>query len=97
VISELDWGPVTPELASADIEVAVHVINHALEQPADLARNIRFLRARIAHFRLHLPAGWVQWVIFDDRGQAVSPASKQALSSALEAAQSVRFKSDDPR
>jgi hypothetical protein len=75
----LAWGKVTPELANDERRIALHVVNHRLATAEDLRLNVAFLRSRVRWFALHLPAGWVQWVRFDDTGQPIPASYRQAL------------------
>ena len=68
---DLEWGTATPEFVADDSSTAIHVINHALADEAQLSRNLSFLRGRVAFFAQQLPAGMKQHVIFDDRGQNI--------------------------
>jgi len=76
---DLSWGEVTPELVDDASGIALHVINHNLATPHDVAINVAFLRSRVRWFRRHLPRGWAQWVRFDDRGQDLSESTRQSL------------------
>ncbi len=68
---DLEWGTATPEFVADDSSTAIHVINHALEDDEQLARNLMFIRGRVAFFARQLPAGMKQHIIFDDRGQSI--------------------------
>lgn len=47
---DLEWSTATPEFVSNDSSTAIHVINHALIEDAQLSRNLAFVRARVAFF-----------------------------------------------
>ena len=68
---DLEWGTATPEFVADDSSTAIHVINHALDDDTQLARNLAFIRGRVAFFARQLPAGMNQHIIFDDRGQNI--------------------------
>ncbi len=80
---DLEWGTATPEFVTEDSSTAIHVINHALSDDAQLARNIAFLRGRIAFFARQLPAGMTQHVIFDDRGQNVPESIRASFRGSM--------------
>ncbi len=79
----LEWGAATPELIAYDSSCAVHVINHALTDEAQLNRNLAFIRGRVAFFERHLPMGATQRIIFDDRGQSIASCIREALREAI--------------
>ena len=92
---ELGWGTATVEFAYEDKRQAVHVLNHDLQSRAAVERNVRFAKARLQWFKRQLPKGYSQHLMFDDRGQQVSPADRAALRSRLgPAADGVRFFSE---
>ncbi len=92
---DLDWGPATIELSDSNRRVAAHVLNHSLCRPQDVARTIRFVKARIRWFGRQLPPGFGQLVIFDDRGQAISEKTREQLRLACTDEQSeARFLSE---
>ena len=68
---DLTWGTATPEFVAEDSSTAIHVINHALADEAQMVRNIAFVRGRVAFFARQIPADMTQLIIFDDRGQNV--------------------------
>jgi hypothetical protein len=68
---DLEWGTATPEFVAEASSTAIHVINHALTDDAQLARNLTFVRGRVAFFARQLPAEMKQHIIFDDRGQSI--------------------------
>ena len=82
---DLAWGTATPEFVAEDSSTAIHVINHALTNKAQLTRNIAFIRARVAFFARHIPAAMTQHIIFDDRGQNIpghiSDSFRESLTS----------------
>jgi len=80
----LNWGAATPEATTEDPDEAIHVINHALQEKAQLVRNIAFIRARVAYFAKHLPNSFKQKVVFDDRGQEIPPALRKSLRREIE-------------
>jgi hypothetical protein len=80
---DLEWGTATPELVADDSSTAIHVINHALEDAAQLTRNLIFVRGRFAFFARHLPTGMKQHIIFDDRGQNIPEDIRDALRRSL--------------
>jgi hypothetical protein len=67
--------------------MAVHAVNHDLDSVENVGRTVRFLRARIRHHAPHLPAGSVQLVHFDDRGQTLTSDTRDALRALSEVAQ----------
>lgn len=81
--SLLDWGSVRPDRVSHDGLQAVHVVNHELSAD-NLERTTRFLAARLAHHRRHLPPECRQRVWVDDRGQQVLPRLRQQLRARLQ-------------
>lgn len=91
---DLDWGAATPELTNESNRLALHVINHDLESPANVQRTLRFLAARSRWFARHLPAGWRQQVVVDDRGQEPAPGAREALRGALAGVAQLRFWSE---
>ena len=62
---DLEWGTATPEFVTDDSSTATHVINHAITDDAQLARNLTFVRGRVAFFARQLPHGMKQHIIFD--------------------------------
>ena len=89
----LDWGPITPDVYVDAQKLAVYVVNHDLESAENVARTIRFLRARVRHHAPHLPEGSVQLVHYDDRGQSVTSRSRAVLADVADDVQ-VRFSSE---
>lgn len=87
------WGPITPDAYVEERKLAVHIVNHLLESPDNVARTVRFLRARARHHGPHLPAGTTQLVHIDDRGQTLTAATRSALRTLTDVAQ-VAFTSD---
>jgi hypothetical protein len=83
----LDWGAVTPDIYVEARKMAVHAVNHDLDSVENVGRTVRFLRARIRHHAPHLPAGSVQLVHFDDRGQTLTSDTRDALRALSEVAQ----------
>jgi len=79
----LAWGPhITPDITSRD-QVAILLVAHELESPANIDRTIRFIRARIRHQARHLPPTLRQGVHVEDRGQEVTPAVRDRLRAAF--------------
>lgn len=92
---ELGWGTATVEFVNDDQRNALHVLNHDLQSREAVERNVRFAKARLQWFKRQLPQGYSQQLMFDDRGQRVSPADRAALRSRLGAvADGVRFFSE---
>ena len=79
-----DWGPITSDLYDAERQLAIHVVIHELGAADDVARTIRFLRARLRRHALVLPAETTQVVHVDDRGQQLAPETRAALRRAFE-------------
>lgn len=79
----LGWGPATIEVYRSDDQVGVHAFNHELATVSGRERSLRFARARLDWFRLQLPAGASQEVVFDDRGQDVEEAARAEIRAAL--------------
>lgn len=92
----LDWGPITPDVYSESQRLAVHVVNHRLDSEENVARTIRFVRARVRHHAPHLPPGTSQLVHYDDRGQSIPESTRERLRQASSAAQA-RFTSEGGR
>ena len=88
---DLEWGTATPELTAPDASCAVHVINHALPNDAQLKRNLAFIRGRVAFFERHLPRGCMQRIIFDDRGQNIAPNIRESFREAIAAIASFEY------
>jgi hypothetical protein len=91
---ELDWGTATPEFVNEERRLALHVANHDLANPANVRRTTRFLVARSRWFARHLPAGWQQRVVIDDRGQSPAPGTREVLRHALTGLAEVSFLSE---
>jgi len=70
------------------------VINHALEDVAQLTRNLTFIRGRLAFFGRQLPAGMKQHIIFDDRGQNIPKDIRDALRRSLTSIASFEYMSE---
>jgi hypothetical protein len=90
---DLDWGAITPDLVIEEESTAVHVVTHALEKQPNVTLTARFLEAKTRHFARHLPSGFSQIVVFDDRGQVVSPQTKSQLRQ-LSGLAAVTFRTD---
>jgi len=88
---DLEWGTATPESVADDSSTAIHVINHALEDNAQLARNLSFIRSRAAFFSRQLPTGMKQHIIFDDRGQDIPANIRAAFRESLTSIASFEF------
>ena len=80
---DLEWGTATPELVTDDSSTAIHVVNHALTDDAQLTRNLTFIRGRVAFFARQLPVGMEQHIIFDDRGQDIPGHIRNSFREAL--------------
>jgi hypothetical protein len=91
---DLEWGTATPEFIAGDSSAAIHVINHALEDRTQLARNLAFLRGRVAFFARHLPAEMKQHVIFDDRGQYIRSELRESLRASMTQIASFEYMSE---
>ena len=91
---DLEWGTATPEFVADDSSTAIHVINHALEDTAQLTRNLMFIRGRLAFFARQLPIGMKQHVIFDDRGQNIPKVIRDALRRSLTSIASFEYMSE---
>ncbi len=89
----LDWGAITPEFVNQERGVAVHVLSHILESSADKRRSITFLNGRIRWFSLHLPEGWQQHVMIDDRGQYLTSTDRSFIAQGVLGAADVQFMS----
>jgi hypothetical protein len=91
---DLDWGVATPEFANEGRRLALQVVNHDLGNPANVRRTLRFLAARSRWFARHLPAGWRQHVVIDDRGQAPASGAREALRGTLAGLADLSFLSE---
>ncbi len=80
----LEWGKATADLFSDVKRQAIHVVNYDLASAANRRRSIRFLRGRLKWFLRHLPAGTVQRVLVDDRGQALDGDQRREVMAALQ-------------
>ena len=80
---DLEWGTATPEFVADDSSTAIHVLNHALVDDAQLARNLAFIRGRVAFFSGQLLPGMKQHIIFDDRGQNIPNHVRNSLRDSL--------------
>jgi hypothetical protein len=80
---DLEWGTATPEFVTEDSSMAIHVINHALADNAQLTRNLTFVRGRVAFFVRKLPGGMKQHIIFDDRGQNIPVDVRETFKRSL--------------
>lgn len=92
---ELNWGHIVPEYASSSSRTAVHVIAHRLDSGESVARNIRFLRARLSWFTHHLPEGYRQRVLVYDVGQVLGSESRREIREALSELADVFFYTQD--
>jgi hypothetical protein len=72
-------------------------VNHELESEANVARTIRFLRARLRHHAMNLPPGSTQRVEYDDRGQSLTKSARASLSRDLGPGVSAGFISERRR
>jgi hypothetical protein len=81
----LPWGIATIELSANEHRIGMHVFAHDLSGPESVARAIRFAVARARWFSLQLPAGFAQWVVFDDRGQSLPQGARAEIREALSA------------
>jgi len=91
---DLEWGTATPEFVAEDSSTAIQVINHALENVAQLTRNSTFIRGRVAFFARQLPTGMKQHIIFDDRGQNIPKDIRDALRRSLTSIASFEYMSE---
>jgi len=87
----LDWNAITPDLYNKEDKHAVHIVNHDLESADNVARTVRFLRARARYFARHLPADGKQTAFVDVRGQRVSPAHREMLARGLAGALGLKY------
>jgi hypothetical protein len=78
-----DWGGITPDMFNEELNHAVHIVGHELESSENVARTIRFVRARARHFARHLPDGAKQSAFIEDRGQNITPQTRGRLASEL--------------
>jgi hypothetical protein len=92
----LDWGPITPDFYNREQNHAIHVVNHLLEAD-NIARTLRFLRARVRNFNRHLPDGAQHTAFFEDRGQVVTDTIRATLADGLEGTMAVRYISETER
>ena len=83
----LDWGASTPDVYLDERKQAIHAVNHDLESDENVARTLRFVRARIRFHAPNLPEGSEQLVSFDDRGQTLTSATRAALRTLADVAQ----------
>jgi hypothetical protein len=90
----LDWGSITPDFYNDEQNHAVHVVSHALDVPAEVARTIRFVRGRARWFARHLPAGAKQSVFVEDRGRELTEATRDTLLHGFGDALAVRYLSE---
>lgn len=91
---DLEWGTATPEFISRDSTTAIHVINHSLTDHDQLARNIAFIRGRVAFFSRQLPVGMKQHIILDDRGQQIPPSIREEFRQSVRTIASFEFMSE---
>lgn len=94
---DLDWGAVTPELVNESEGIALHVVNVDLGDAASVRRACRFLVGRAHWFARQLPAGWLQQMRIDDRGQTVFQGARSRLREALTGLADLSFMSEDDR
>jgi thiol:disulfide interchange protein len=78
----LDWGAASSEFFNEEQKSAVHILQHDLTSPEKAARSARFALARVAWFGKKQGCT-SQEVCFDDREQAVDPASRGLIKAAL--------------
>lgn len=94
---DLDWGPVSPELYSAERGQVLHVFNFDLTRPRSEALAVQFGLGRVRWFARHLPPGTQQLIRFDDRGQVYPPLLRARLREAFARAKvPVAFTSEAP-
>lgn len=79
----LDWGVVTPEFYNNEDNIAVHVFNHLLEGKENLVNSNSFIIARLNWYARHLPAGCIQIIKIDDRGQNIDRSTRNFIKTLL--------------
>jgi hypothetical protein len=70
-------------LSNPDRKIALHVLNHSLETPANVQRTIRFALARVQYFSRQLPVAWRQAIRIDDRGQSIDDSTRAHIKAAF--------------
>jgi hypothetical protein len=76
---DFDCGVATPEFYDDGSLEALHVLNVNVIGDANRNRVLRFVCARVLHFRRHLPPGASQRIRFDLRGQRLSDRRLQQI------------------
>ncbi|HEY3448186.1 MAG TPA: hypothetical protein VGK67_17655 [Myxococcales bacterium] len=80
---DLDWGAIQPDIVTRD-DVAVHVVNHNFAVRENEALTVRFVCARMRHYKMHLPPEVRQAVHVDDRGQSLGADQSARIRAAFE-------------
>jgi hypothetical protein len=94
---ELEWGAVTPDFYNKEQNHAVHVVNHDLESTDNVARTVRFLRARARFFACNMPPNPKQSAFVDDRGQDVPTENREMLARGLAGAVELKYLAEEER
>jgi hypothetical protein len=75
---DFDWGAASVDIYNEERKLAVHIVNHELATAEQLARSVRFVRARIRHHTRCLPQGTSHIVHVEDRDRVVDKAELRA-------------------
>ena len=82
-LSDLDCGVATPEAYDDLSREALQVLNVNIIGDLNRERVLKFVCARVLHFKKHLPEGSSQRIRFDLRGQKVSNSRLDQIRRAI--------------
>lgn len=89
-LSDMDWGGLAVEFVRGN--ELIHLFNHDLANRKNVARNLRFIKSRIAWCNTCMPTQLRHTVIIDDTDRGITDSTRTLIRAELEnVVSSLRF------